>query len=174
MKTKLELTIYGIPRTKKNSQIPAVNKKTGRPMIIQSKLYRDYEKDAIKQIEDLHKTWHIDYLCNCQYVYYRPTKIRVDQSNLMAATDDILVKAGVLEDDNWKIIEDFCAYMGNRNEIWYATNMEIYEYVQAYHQLVFSTDSSVVYNPSAIDVYFSWNRVVHCVKAGKQLRIQEG
>ena len=103
-KTKLELTIYGIPRTKKNSQIPAVNKKTGRPMIIQSKIYRDYEKDAVKQIEDLHKTWHIDYLCNCQYVYYRPTKIRVDQSNLMAATDDILVKAGVLEDDNWKII----------------------------------------------------------------------
>ena len=78
------------------------------------------------------------------------------------------------KDDNWKIIEDFCAYMGNRNEIWYATNMEIYEYVQAYHQLVFSMDSSVVYNPSAIDVYFSWNRVVHCVKAGKQLRIQEG
>ena len=77
-------------------------------------------------------------------------------------------------DNNWQLIEDFCAYMGNRKEIWYATNIEIREYVEAYQRLVFSTDSSVVYNPSAIDVYFSWNWVVHCVKAGKQLRIQEG
>ena len=78
------------------------------------------------------------------------------------------------KDDNWQIIEDFCAYMENRKDIWYATNMEIYEYTQAYHRLVFSMDSKIVYNPSAIDVYFAWNRIVHCVKAGKQLRIQEG
>lgn len=27
--------------------------------------------------------------------------------------------------DNWDVIEKFCAYMGNRNDIWYATNLEI-------------------------------------------------
>lgn len=34
-----------------------------------------------------------------------PTKRRVDLSNLIEAVDDILVKAGVLEDDNYKIVQ---------------------------------------------------------------------
>ena len=76
-------------------------------------------------------------------------------------------------DNNWQLIEDFCAYMGNRKEIWYATNMEIYEYSEAYHRLVFSTDSNIVYNPSAMDVFFTRNHTVHSVKAGEQLRIPE-
>ena len=33
-----------------------------------------------------------------------PTRHRVDLTNLLNATNDILVKAGVLEDDNCKIV----------------------------------------------------------------------
>jgi len=77
------------------------------------------------------------------------------------------------DNNNWDVIEDFCAYMGNRKGIWYATNMEIYEYTEAYHRLVFSMDGTLVCNPSAIDVYFEWNRTAYCVKAGELLRIGE-
>lgn len=77
------------------------------------------------------------------------------------------------KDDNWKIIEDFCAYMGNREGIWYATNIEICEYAEAYHRLVFSMDHTMVRNPSALDVYFEWDRHTYCVKAGTQLQIGE-
>ena len=36
-------------------------------------------------------------------------------------------------DNNWNVIEDFTAYMAGREaEIWYATNIEIYDYVQAF------------------------------------------
>lgn len=98
----LELTIYGTPRSKKNSQ--QIIRVGGKPRLIQSKAYREYEKDAVKQIEDAHKTWHIDYPCNVKCIFYRPTRIRCDLTNLLEAIDDILVKAGVLQDDNWKII----------------------------------------------------------------------
>jgi Holliday junction resolvase RusA-like endonuclease len=35
-----------------------------------------------------------------------PTKRRVDLTNLLEAIDDILVKYGVLEDDNYNIIDN--------------------------------------------------------------------
>lgn len=98
----LTLTIYGTPRSKKNSQ--QIIRVGGKPRLIQSKAYRDYEKDAVAQIEAAHKAWHVDFPCNVKCIFYRPTKIRCDLTNLLEAIDDILVKAGVLQDDNWKII----------------------------------------------------------------------
>ncbi len=61
-------------------------------------------------------------------------------------------------DNKWYVIEEFCEKMGGREEeIWYATNMEIYEYVTAYRALVFSVDNTMVYNPSQLAVYFTAN-----------------
>lgn len=57
-------------------------------------------------------------------------------------------------DDNWEIIEEFVEYIGNREEIWYATNIEIYDYVKAYEQLSFSANGQQVYNPTAYTLYF--------------------
>ena len=57
-------------------------------------------------------------------------------------------------DDNWNVIEEFCEYMGGREDIWYATNIEIYDYVQAYQRLVWTADMTKVYNPSVIPVSF--------------------
>lgn len=73
--------------------------------------------------------------------------------------------------DNWQVIEDFAAYIGGREEIWYATNIEIYDYVQAYGRLEFSADGSRVYNPSAMDLYLEKDGRACCVKAGCETRI---
>lgn len=54
---------------------------------------------------------------------------------------------------NWNIIEDFAKKTGNRDDIWYATNIEMYDYIQAYNNLIFSADCSIVYNPSIIRVF---------------------
>lgn len=51
--------------------------------------------------------------------------------------------------DNWNVIEDFCAYMGGREDIWYATNIEIIDYLQVLKGLRFTADSTAVFNPSA-------------------------
>lgn len=57
------------------------------------------------------------------------------------------------DDNNWQIMEDICGLLGGREDIWYATNIEIYEYAQAYRSLVFAMDGERVYNPSAIPVW---------------------
>lgn len=56
-------------------------------------------------------------------------------------------------DDNWELIEKFAEKIGGREDIWYATNLEICQYMQAFQRLVFTADSGKVYNPSAQSVW---------------------
>lgn len=74
-------------------------------------------------------------------------------------------------DDNWDVIETFAQYVGGKEDIWYATNMEIYDYIKAYERLETSVDTTIVHNPSAIDVWFSHKNEVYCVKGGQTLRL---
>ncbi|MBQ9773735.1 MAG: polysaccharide deacetylase family protein [Clostridia bacterium] len=70
-------------------------------------------------------------------------------------------------DNNWEIIETFAAEIGDRDDIWYATNIEIYDYVQAFYALRFSMDMKRVHNPTATDVWFTRRDNLYCVKAGE-------
>ena len=58
-------------------------------------------------------------------------------------------------DDNWNVIEEFAEYIGGRDDIWYATNGEIYDYIQSYERLEFSADGKLVYNPTVTDIYIT-------------------
>lgn len=55
--------------------------------------------------------------------------------------------------DNWNVIEEFCRYMGGREDIWYATNIEIIDYLEAAGRLQFSADNTRVWNPGALSVW---------------------
>ena len=57
--------------------------------------------------------------------------------------------------NEWELLEEFCRKAGGRDDVWYATNMEIYEYKRAYDSLIYSYDGTKIKNPSAIDVYAS-------------------
>ena len=77
------------------------------------------------------------------------------------------------DNDNWHVIEEFTDYMGGREkEIWYATNIEIYEYVQDYERLVWSVDGTMVQNPTARTLWFSLNGTVYSIGAGEFLRVE--
>lgn len=73
--------------------------------------------------------------------------------------------------DNWNVIEEFAKYIGGREDVWYATNIEIYDYVKAYEGLQVSVDRTLVHNPTAIDVWFVEGKTTYCVKAGETLKI---
>ena len=51
------------------------------------------------------------------------------------------------DDNNWNVIEEFCALVGGKEDIWYATNIEIIDYLQAAKNLRFSSDHHNVNNP---------------------------
>lgn len=109
----LHFTLLRNPVTKKNSQSMAVNRKTGKMFPVQSKAYKDYERSALRQIEEfpLGEPFWGDAPCNLKVVYYMQTRRKVDLCNLLAATCDILVKSGVLADDNCTIV---CSHDGSR------------------------------------------------------------
>lgn len=58
------------------------------------------------------------------------------------------------EDNSWHIMEEFGEYVGGRDDVWYATNIEVYDYISAFQQLRFSVDQSIVHNPTGITLYF--------------------
>ena len=100
----LKFAIFGEPRTKKNSQQIFLKKVKGReiPFISPSKKYKEYEQSARRQIKPPLKPISGPISVKC--LYYMPTKRAVDLTNLLEATDDILVKAEVITDDNAKVI----------------------------------------------------------------------
>lgn len=75
-------------------------------------------------------------------------------------------------DDNWSVIERFCEKMGGREDIWYATNMEIFNYVKAYEALDFSADMSLVYNPTATEVFFTHKNKDYSVKPKQTIKLK--
>lgn len=69
--------------------------------------------------------------------------------------------------NNWEVIEEFAEYIGGREDVWYATNIEIYNYVKAYDSLRFGAGGDKVYNPSALDVYINYYGKEILVKSGE-------
>lgn len=73
-------------------------------------------------------------------------------------------------DDNWGLMEEFCAYMGGREDIWYATNIEIIDYMEAGRRLQYGAAGDFVYNPSARTVWISVDDVPLAVAGGQTVR----
>lgn len=58
-------------------------------------------------------------------------------------------------DNNWEMMEQFCAAVARDEAVWYATNIELYRYREALKSLEFSVDGALVRNPSALDVWLT-------------------
>ncbi len=70
------------------------------------------------------------------------------------------------EKNNWKVIKDFGNLLGRRDDIWYATNIEIYEYIDDYKRLIFSVDGTKVKNPTNRDLWLVYDGELVEIKAG--------
>ena len=99
----LHLVIEGAPVTKKNSQrVFTVN---GHLKIMPSKAYKEYEEMALRQLmAQPTPVAPISVPVTVTCVYRMPTHRRVDLVNLLEATDDILTRARIIDDDNVQIV----------------------------------------------------------------------
>ncbi len=73
--------------------------------------------------------------------------------------------------DNWNVIEEFGEYIGGREDIWYATNIEIYEYIEAYNRLIWSADMSFVKNPTTTTL---WVKAAKHPNPAETIKIEPG
>ena len=102
----VHITIPLDPRSKKNSQ--KIIYPGGRPMIIPSKPYKAFEDACGKYLQDPTQIYYhlgLKAPCNVMCHYYMHTRRKVDLVNLQEATLDVLVKYGILEDDNSNIVK---------------------------------------------------------------------
>lgn len=122
------------PRTKKNSLKIAgigakcpVCKKPARQFVRQSTANDRYNFDAVRFLKGRPQKPLTGPVC-VKYHFYMQTRRRVDECNLTAEADDLLVNAGILADDNAKVLihhdgtRVFYDKENPRTEIW------IYDY----------------------------------------------
>ena len=73
--------------------------------------------------------------------------------------------------DNWELAEQICSSLAGIDDVWFATNIEIYDYITAQRSLVISCDGDVIFNPAAADVWVSQNGSPICIKGGDTIRL---
>ena len=110
MSEEIKYTIQGDPRTKKNSlmiagkgrRCPACGKLETQ-WVRQSKAHDEFAKAAKWQLRPVPME-PIESLVNVRCLFYMKTRRIVDGLNLLATIDDLLVSAGILADDNSRIV----------------------------------------------------------------------
>lgn len=73
------------------------------------------------------------------------------------------------DQNNWALAEKICAALGQREDTWYATNMEIYEYCHAYDQLIYTADGNKCFNPTLVDLWVEVDETVYRIPSGKTI-----
>ena len=70
-------------------------------------------------------------------------------------------------ENKWDSLEQMCEKIGNRENVWYATNMEIIDYISAYRTLRRSVNGKIIYNPTNIDVFVAVGKENVLIKKGE-------
>lgn len=73
--------------------------------------------------------------------------------------------------DNWERIETFCRRMGRHENIWYCTNIEAHDYIEAYRNLLLSADGKKVFNPGCLPVWLEDQNQLLCVHPGETVTL---
>ena len=75
-------------------------------------------------------------------------------------------------EEDWEKMEQLLERIARRNNIWYATNLEIYRYRAAQKALMISADETMFYNPSSIPVWVEkdGNTIIR-IPAGELVRL---
>ena len=68
--------------------------------------------------------------------------------------------------DKWDVRENMARYVSGKSDVWYATNVEIFEYCQSFDKLIFNTERTMLFNPTYQTVYFE--------RMGKNYKVNPG
>lgn len=83
-----------------------------------------------------------------------------------------------VRDGSWDVIEEVLSIVGDREDIWYATNVEMVDYMKAVRRLQYNVDMTMVHNPSGQSVWVQITRgrpveTVVEIPAGKTVMLPE-
>lgn len=109
----MKLIIDGeVPSLKNQKQI-YINKRTGKPFITSSKNSKVWQATAVDQLRDQFKGLKVvDYPINVAMEFYYSTKRSKDLDNSCFAVLDAMVHSGVIEDDDFKHVDNISISFG--------------------------------------------------------------
>jgi len=73
--------------------------------------------------------------------------------------------------DNWDKLETFFKKISNKEDIWYATNIEIADYINATKQLKYSADGRLIYNPTCLTIWLNIFDTTYKIASGATVKI---
>lgn len=73
----------------------------------------------------------------------------------------------------WEHIEKICEKLGGKEDTWYATNIEIHDYVEAYNSIRYSADETIMYNPTLYTLWFEIDNKLYSINPGETIKIEE-
>jgi hypothetical protein len=71
----------------------------------------------------------------------------------------------------WTETERFFKYLSSRSDVFYCKQIDLVDYIQAFRNLRFSMNNTMVFNPSALMVFFRYNKVIWFVGPGETIRL---
>lgn len=74
-------------------------------------------------------------------------------------------------ENTWGMMEELLSKLSDKEDVWYATNIEIKEYLDAARNLSVTADGTIVYNKSAITVTLDVNDKMIEIPAGATIEI---
>ncbi|MBQ2957276.1 MAG: polysaccharide deacetylase family protein [Clostridia bacterium] len=72
--------------------------------------------------------------------------------------------------DDWEVIEDQLARLGGHEDVWYAANIDVFDYITAYNSLDVAVDGSSAYNRSSVSVWVRAKGKKYEIPAGGVVR----
>lgn len=74
--------------------------------------------------------------------------------------------------NNWDLIEKFAGYVCCKDDIWYVTNIEFFEYIKAFHMLESTLDNHIVRNVCSTTLWFEANGKTYKAKPDEVVYIK--
>lgn len=74
-------------------------------------------------------------------------------------------------ENTWDMMEEFLKRISRLDDVWYATNIEIKEYVTAARSLIATADHDLLYNPSAQTIYIECGNSILSINPGTTLSL---
>ena len=76
-------------------------------------------------------------------------------------------------DNSWQRIKELAKQLGRRDDVWYATNLEVFTYITDFRRLVYSADGTMVFNPTSQRIWLESAGEDFFVDPGKTVTIKQ-
>ena len=110
----IKFTIQGRVPSKKNSRRAIYVK--GRTIMIANKKYAEWHKDASAQLVAM-RVGKAEGKLAITILLYPPDRVKGDLSNKAESVMDLLVDCGVIEDDNWFVVDELILRFGGIDKV---------------------------------------------------------